>query len=206
MFEQEIKETQNKLIKTLLLWREAEKIEKKIDRAENILYLHIRKDCIYNLYEQATNEIKNKVRRQLDDSFVTGYSRNKKEFKEFCERVKNINNSDILNKLKEYLNNNYNIKHGLIPIINKNSIIIYLSSYKLSLLLSCLNILINNEIEKTEIIDLAYKSLKENSTFIYRNIKITVYKNGKVKLVFADNNILEIFKDKMIRKGQNDNI
>ena len=51
-----------------------------------------------------------------------------------------------------------------------------------------------NDIETIEVIDKARNALKECNTFVYRNIKITIYKNGKTKLVFANKNTLEKFK------------
>ena len=198
MFEQEIKEVRSKLAKSLILWREADSLERKIRQEEafknNTVYWigHSLKSKCY-IYEYAGNDLNQRRRNRIGDCFRMSPCYSSKDFKKACNTVRNTQKNDIINRLKEYINSE-GWQHIQPEIIN-NAITIGLSDYNLNLLLTSLNILINDDIETVEVIDKARNALKECNTFVYRNIKITIYKNGKTKLVFADKNILEKFKE-----------
>lgn len=201
MFEQEIKEIRNKLAKSLILWREADKLERKIRQEEhfknNTVYWigHSLKSKCY-IYEYAGNDLNYRRKRQIGDCFRISPCCNSKEFKKACNEARNTQKCDIIDKLKQYINSK-GWQHIQPEIIN-NSITIRLSDYNLELLLSSLNILINDDIETYEVIEKARNALKDCNTFVYRNIKIMLYKNGKTKLVFADKSTLEKFKKLII--------
>lgn len=200
MFETELKEIQNKLTKTLNEYRKIKKLEKRmhdlywIDKSIYGLQVnHIGKN---SLYERATSDIRYLLEKNGLRNIGAYTAYNKKEFKNKIKEVENLKNEDVLKQLSEYINSKsmYSIK----PEIAGDTITIGLSDYNLYLLLNSLNILINGEIENTETLEKARNALKECNTFIYRNIKITVYKNGKTKLVFADKKILEKFKNLVV--------
>lgn len=201
MFEQDIKEVRSKLAKSLILWREADRLERKIrqeeDYKKNTVYWigHSVKSKCY-IYEYAGNDLSQRRRNRIGDCFRMSPCYNSKDFKKACNEARNTQKCDIIDKLKQYINSK-GWQHMQPEIIN-NSITIGLSDYNLELLLSSLNILINDNIETTEVIDKARNALKECNTFVYRNIKITIYKNGKTKLVFADKSTLEKFKKLII--------
>ena len=201
MFEQDIKEVRSKLAKSLILWREADRLERKIrqeeDYKKNTVYWigHSVKSKCY-IYEYAGNDLSQRRRSRIGDCFRMSPCYNSKDFKKACNEARNTKKSDIIDKLKQYINSK-GWQHIQPEIIN-NSITVGLSDYNLELLLSSLNILINDDIETVEVIDKARNALKECNTFVYRNIKITIYKNGKTKLVFADKSILEKFKKLII--------
>lgn len=201
MFEQEIKEVRTKLAKSLILWREADRLERKIrqeeDYKKNTVYYigYILKSKCY-IYEYAGNDLSQRRRNRIGDCFRMSPCYNSKDFKKACNTARNTQKSDIINRLKECINSK-GWQHIQPEIIN-NSITVGLSDYNLELLLSSLNILINDNIETVEVIDKARNALKECNTFVYRSIKITIYKNGKTKLVFADKSTLEKFKKLII--------
>ena len=209
MFEQEIKEVRSKLAKSLILWREADRLERKIKQEEafknNTVYWigHSLKSKCY-IYEYAGNDLSQRRRSRIGDCFRMSPCYNSKDFKKACNTARNTQKCDIIDKLKQYINSK-GWQH-IQPEITNNTIIIGLSDYNLEglsdynleLLLSSLNILINDNIETAEVIDKARTALQESNTFVYRNIKITMYKNGKTKLVFADKNTLEKFKKLII--------
>ena len=201
MFEQEIKEVRTKLAKSLILWREADRLERKIrqeeDYKKNTVYWigHSVKPKCY-IYEYAGNDLSQRRRSRIGYCFRMSPCYSSKDFKKACNTARNTQKSDIINRLKECINSK-GCQHIQPEIIN-NSITVGLSDYNLELLLSSLNILINDNIETVEVIDKARNALKECNTFVYRNIKITIYKNGKTKLVFADKSILEKFKKLII--------
>lgn len=201
MFEQEIKEVRSKLAKSLMLWREADRLERKIRQEEalknNTVYGigHSLKPKCY-IYEDAGNDLSYRRRSRIGDCFRMSPCCNSKDFKKACNEAKNTRKCDIIDKLKQYINSK-GWQH-IQPKITNDTIIIGLSDYNLALLLTSLNILINDNIETIEVIDKAQNALKDCNTFVYRNIKITVYKNGKTKLVFADKSILEKFKKLII--------
>lgn len=198
MFEQEIKQVRNKLAKSLILWREADRLERKITQQE-----HSKNDTVYwignslkskcYIYEHAGNDLSRHIKRQIGDYFRTPICYDSKDFKKACNEARNTQKSDIINKLKKYINSK-GWQH-IQPKITNDTITIGLNDYNLNLLLTSLNILINDNIETYEVIDKARNALKDCNTFVYRNIKITFYKNGKTKLVFADKKILEKFKE-----------
>lgn len=193
MFEQEIKEVRSKLAKSLMLWREADRLERKISEKQynnEIFWIGYKLGCKSDIYKYACTNINQKISDILGDNFRF-YAYNKKDFKQVCEEVQNIKKSDVIDKLKQYINSK-GWQH-IEPEIFKDTVTIGLSDYLLPLLLSSLNILINDDIETAETIDKARNALKDCNTFVYRNIKITFYKNGKTKLVFANKNILEKF-------------
>ena len=201
MFEQEIKEVRNKLAKSLILWREADRLERKIRKEEafenNTVYWighSLKSKC--DIYEYAGNDLSQRRRSRIGDCFRVSPCYNSKDFKKACNTARNTQKSDIIDKLKQYINSK-GWQHIQPEIIN-NTIIVGLRDYNLELLLSSLNILINDDIETVEVIDKAKNALKDCNTFVYRNIKITIYKNGKTKLVFADKIILEKFKELII--------
>lgn len=196
MFEQDIKEVRSKLAKSLILWREADRLERKIRQEEafknNTVYWigHSVKSKCY-IYEYAGNDLSQRRRNRIGDCFRMPPCYNSKDFKKACNEARNMQKSDIIDKLKQYINSK-GWRH-IQPEITNDRIIIGLSDYSLDLLLTSLNILINDDIETAETIDKAKKAFKDCNTFVYRNIKITFYKNGKTKLVFADKNIQEKF-------------
>ena len=198
MFEQEIKEVRNKLAKSLILWREADRLERKISQEEdykknNVYRIGHSVEPKYYIYECAGNDLSRRRKNRIGNCFRMSPCCNSKEFKRACNTAKNTQKSDIIDKLKQYINSK-GWQH-IQPEITNNTIIIGLSDYNLELLLSSLNILINDDIETAEVIDKARTALKEFNTFVYRNIKITMYKNGKTKLVFGNKSILEKFKE-----------
>ena len=201
MFEQEIKEVRSKLAKSLILWREADRLERKIRQEEafenNAVYWigHSVKSKCY-IYEYAGNDLSQRRRNRIGDCFRMAPCYNSKDFKKACNEARNTQKCDIIDKLKQYINSK-GWQHIQPEIIN-NTITIGLGDYSLDLLLTGLNILINDDIETVEVIDKARNALKECNTFVYRNIKITIYKNGKTKLVFADKSTLEKFKKLII--------
>lgn len=204
MFESEVNEVRNKLAKCLRLWREAEKLKNKIHKAEdyrgeNLYYIGLRLDGKINLYQYVSHDLDYVIIKTLSENLkIYGTPYNAKSFKELCNKIKNITKENVLNKLKETINSEYNKRNGLGPEVVKDTIIIGLNDYQLPLLLSSLNILINDNIETAETIDKARKVLKDCNTFVYRDIKITIYKNGKTNLVFADKKIFNKFMEKFI--------
>lgn len=193
MFEQEIKQVRSKLAKSLISWREADRMERKIREQQynnEIFYIGHRLDGKGSIYQYAGTHLNQIISEVLGDTFRF-YCYGKKEFKQVCEKAQNIKKSDVIDKLKQYINSK-GWQH-IEPEIVKDTVTIGLSDYLLPLLLSSLNTLINDDIETAETIDKARKALKNCNTFVYRNIKITFYKNGKTKLVFADKNIQENF-------------
>lgn len=196
MFEQEIKQVRNKLAKSLILWREADRLERKISQEE-----HSKNDTVYwignslkskcYIYEYAGNDLSRRIKKQIGDCFRMFPCYDSKDFKKACNEARNTQKSDIINKLKQYINSK-GWQH-IQPKITNDTITIRLNNYNLNLLLTSLNILINDNIETYEVIDKARNALKDCNTFVYRNIKITFYKNGKTKLVFANKNIQEKF-------------
>ena len=201
MFEQDIKEVRNKLAKSLILWREADRLERKIrqeeDYKKNTVYWigHSVKSKCY-IYEYAGNDLSQRRKNRIGDCFRMSPCYNSKDFKKACNTARNTQKSDIIDKLKQYINSK-GWQH-IQPEITNDTIIIGLSDYNLELLLSSLNILINDDIETYEVTDKARNALKDCNTFVYRNIKITIYKNGKTKLVFDDKSTLEKFKKLII--------
>ena len=201
MFEQDIKEVRTKLAKSLILWREADRLERKIRQEEafendTVYWIgHNLKSKCY-IYEYAGNDLSQRRRSRIGDCFRISPCDNSKDFKKACNEAKNMQKSDIIDKLKQYINSK-GWQHIQPEVIN-NTIIVGLRDYNLELLLSSLNILINDDIETYEVIDKARNALKDCNTFVYRNIKITIYKNGKTKLVFSDKKILEKFKELII--------
>ena len=196
MFEQEIKEIQSKLVRTLNELRKVKAIEKRLHNLywiDNSIYgLSLHRESKNKLYERASSDLFYLLEKNGLRGYGSRYNENKKSFKSYVEDIKNLTNDKFIETLKTYVNakNYYNIN----PEVNGDTITIGLSDYLLNLLLNCLNIIVNGQIETQEIQDKARNTLKECNTFVYRNIKITIYKNGKTKLVFADKKILEKFK------------
>lgn len=189
------------MARSLILWREADRLERKIRKEEafkndTVYWIgHSLKSKCY-IYEYAGNDLSQRRRSRIGDCFRMSPCYNSKDFKKACNKARNTQKSDIIDKLKQYINSK-GWQHIQPEIIN-NSITIGLSGYNLELLLSSLNILINDDIETYEVIEKARNALKDCNTFVYRNIKITIYKNGKTKLVFANKTILNKFKELII--------
>lgn len=196
MFEQEIKEIQSKLVRTLNELRKVKAIEKRLHNLywteKNIYGIYLSRESKNKLYERASSDLFYLLEKNGLRGYGSRYNENKKSFKSYIKDIKNLTNDKFIETLKTYINTkNY---YSINPEVNGDTITIGLSDYSLNLLLNCLNIIINGEIETQEIQDKARNALKNCNTFVYRNIKITFYKNGKTKLVFADKNIQEKFK------------
>lgn len=195
MFEKDIKEIKEKIITSLKVYKQIEKFEKQtriLYDEKKIFDCYYNNKRKYNIYNCASRALCSIVNRKLGYDVIRQQSDNLKEFKQLVNRVRKIKRFDVLTKIYETINNKnwYYSK----PEIKKDVVIIPFQSYNIGLLLNAINLLIKNELEEYEVIEKAIKALEKSNTFVYRETKITFYKNGKAKLVFTDNCTLGNFK------------
>lgn len=109
-------------------------------------------------------------------------------YKNYCKKIMSIDNEAILEDFNRSMLS-YHTKEMEVDI--KGDIITLKKSTSITFVINILNILKNNKLECTEIIN-KLSDLKEN-TFIYRDVKITHYQNGNIKLNFADDELKKAF-------------
>lgn len=203
MFENEIKETKEKLINTLLNFRKFKKIQRKQEKMhKNNQVYYFDTGALYttSIYDYASSKLLGDINSMLGFRKLQENCRNKKSFKTNIKLIEKITLEDVLSEFKRVTQGtSYN---GKKTTIADDTINLNLSDYHLKLVLNAINILKNNELETQEIYKKCREVLKTDNTFIYRDVKITVYKNGKTKLVFADNKL----KNKMIEVLNNKSV
>lgn len=196
--EKEINETKAALIKTLKIYRKLKKQKKEIEQMQalpwedgKILPLWPKFSPKYEIYETASRHLARKANKLLGFGYISGglYEWDEKPgFKRVVESIKEIK-TDLV--LKEF---NDTIWYKKPFSIKGNTIKIESMEPYLRLTLNTLNILINGDFETDEVYEKAIEALNSANTFIYRNIKITLYKNESMLLVFADDKIKNKFE------------
>lgn len=196
--EKEINETKAALIKTLKIYRKLKKQKKEIEQMQNlswedgkILPLWPKFSPKYEIYNTACRHLARKANKLLGFSYISGglYEWDEKPgFKRVVESIKEIKTDLVLEEFNDIIWNKklFSLKGNTIKIES-------MESY-LRLILNILNILINGDFETDEVYEKAIEALNNANTFIYRNIKITLYKNGSMLLVFADDEIKNKFE------------
>jgi len=200
MFESETIAIQEKLKDTLAIYDKMAALHNEYWNAKNDKYFYFseRIEGRHIVYTRALEALKRLVECEagIKCNFDAQAHNNfaDPEVLEAVKKVNNISTDDVLNHfaycLTPYRYNNeakYKIKNDIVEIS-------LCHTYCLRLVLNVLNILINGQIETREIYEKSKEALKNDKTFIYRDVKITCYENGKIKLVFAKKDIL----DKMV--------
>ena len=200
MFETETIEIQEKLTDTLSIYDKMAALHNEYWNAKTDKYFYFseRIDGRHIVYTRALEALKKLIECEagikcnFDPQAHNNFA--DPEVSEAIKKVNNISTDDVLNYftylLTPYRYNKearYKIKGDIIEIG-------LCHTYALRLVLNVLNILINGGIETREIYEKSKEALKNDKTFIYRDVKITCYENGKIKLVFAKKDIL----DKMV--------
>lgn len=197
LFTNETQEIRNKLARTLRKWREIKKMEDEIynlHRADVIFRFYPRVGYIDEIYSNTFSDFNDYVCLQCGMRSFIYHIHNKKDFKKSCEKLSKITNYTILEHFLSLLKPRGYDKEANFEINNSTITLKLHYEYNLRILLNVLNILINKSIETDEIYKKCWNTLKNTNTFIYRNVKITCYQNGKIKMVFGDIEILHKMK------------
>lgn len=205
MFKKEIEETKQALENTFKIYAKMKDLENEYKSLENKLYIDFYTRAYSStIYNEAIKKLRCAVINTTGIKDIhfreCGYSEKPEEIlNEAYNKVSEITEKTILEKLKNMLNTRYNYEKNNRYTIKGDTIELQIDfKHYTKLILNSLNIIINGVIETLEITEKCKEVLKTENTFVYRNIQITSYKNGKTKLVFADSELKNKFVKELI--------